>query len=40
MTGVDEVKVVSAYGERATLRVGDVFPATPGCEIDVLRART
>jgi hypothetical protein len=48
MAGVEEVKVVVAHRERATLRVGDVFlkiehggfdPFLPGCEVDVLRAR-
>ena len=34
MTGVDEVEVVVAHGERATLRVGDVF-----LKIDADRAR-
>jgi hypothetical protein len=43
MAGVEEVKVVSAHSERATLRVGDVFlkidPDQARTEVDVLRAR-
>jgi hypothetical protein len=35
MAGVDEVKVVVAHSERATLRIGDVF-----LKIDIDQRRT